>query len=270
MNNLKILRESKNLSLAKLQKELENTQNIKLSRASLSNYENEEQTPRPETWEILAKFYDVSVPYIMGLSDNPRELTVDDLLDLQGNKLFETYEDAFNTQVSTMEILKLFCFKIKNSEQRKVFYVIKLTDPTNSMIRHTCLEAIFNIDFLDMNINKDNVTYEVPCSLAIPNKEDAISQINTYRIQAVEGVIEGLTSETFDPMYFYFYSKSKEILDKENSNTNQIDNLLKNILEKTFNVVLTDQRKDIFMKNSNAEYVFNVNYFNKEIKKITI
>lgn len=67
MNRLKQLREEKNLSLAGLSEELKK-QNIKIGKASLSNYERGEQSPKQETWEKLANFFRVDIQFLMGLS----------------------------------------------------------------------------------------------------------------------------------------------------------------------------------------------------------
>lgn len=72
MNNLKKLREEHQLSLGDLSKEL-SKKGFKIGRASLNNYEREEQTPKQETWKILADYFKVSVPYMMGLSDNKND-----------------------------------------------------------------------------------------------------------------------------------------------------------------------------------------------------
>lgn len=69
-NNLKKLREERQLSLGDLSKEL-SKKGFKIGRASLNNYEREEQTPKQETWKILADYFKVSVPYMMGI-DNPK------------------------------------------------------------------------------------------------------------------------------------------------------------------------------------------------------
>ncbi|MDT2673234.1 helix-turn-helix domain-containing protein [Enterococcus dongliensis] len=74
MNRLKELREQSGLSLGKLSQELEK-KGIKIGRASLSNYERGEQTPKEETWHSLADYFKVSVPYIMGLSNEKNDET---------------------------------------------------------------------------------------------------------------------------------------------------------------------------------------------------
>lgn len=74
MNRLKELREEKQLSLGELSKALAK-QGVKISKASLNNYERGEQNPRGNTWEILAKFFGVSSSYIMGLSNERTDET---------------------------------------------------------------------------------------------------------------------------------------------------------------------------------------------------
>ncbi|HJE17691.1 MAG TPA: helix-turn-helix domain-containing protein [Enterococcus casseliflavus] len=73
MNNLKKLREKAGLSLGKLSQELEEKKGLKVGRASLSNYERGEQSPREGIWDVLADYFGVSVPYIMGLSNEMNE-----------------------------------------------------------------------------------------------------------------------------------------------------------------------------------------------------
>ncbi|WP_461211734.1 helix-turn-helix domain-containing protein [Enterococcus sp. JNUCC 77] len=68
MNRIKQLREERGLSLKELQDALLTEKGVKIGRASLNNYEREEQTPKQETWETLADFFNVTVPFIMGFS----------------------------------------------------------------------------------------------------------------------------------------------------------------------------------------------------------
>lgn len=65
-NALKKLRIEAGLSLGELSNDLKK-KGIKIGRASLNNYERGKQVASPKTWRILADYYNVSVPYIMGL-----------------------------------------------------------------------------------------------------------------------------------------------------------------------------------------------------------
>ena len=62
---LRDLREDKDLTQTQLAKE------INVSQRTYSYYENGERTIPPEVLIALAKFYNVSVDYILELSDNP-------------------------------------------------------------------------------------------------------------------------------------------------------------------------------------------------------
>ena len=59
------LREDKDLTQTQLAKE------INVSQRTYSYYDNGERTIPPEVLIALAKFYNVSVDYILELSDNP-------------------------------------------------------------------------------------------------------------------------------------------------------------------------------------------------------
>ena len=60
-NRLKALRMEKDLTLD----EIQNQTGIK--RGTYSNYENGITEPKIDTWEKLANFWEVSVPYLQGL-----------------------------------------------------------------------------------------------------------------------------------------------------------------------------------------------------------
>ena len=64
-NRIKELRHKKNMTL----KELGNALNMRDN--TLSQYENNKREPKLETWRKLADFFNVSVEYRMGLSDQP-------------------------------------------------------------------------------------------------------------------------------------------------------------------------------------------------------
>lgn len=60
MNRIKELRKLKKIS----QKVL--VSNLGITQQALSNYEKEKRVPDQETWEALANFFNVSVPYLKG------------------------------------------------------------------------------------------------------------------------------------------------------------------------------------------------------------
>lgn len=63
MNRIKQLRKEKGLSQAQLAKE------VGISNQIISFYENNKREPKIENWEKLADFFDVSVPYLQGFTE---------------------------------------------------------------------------------------------------------------------------------------------------------------------------------------------------------
>lgn len=62
MNRIKELRQAKGLSLRDM------SEKINMSYITISQYERGKREPKLETWQKLADFFDVSVPYLQGIS----------------------------------------------------------------------------------------------------------------------------------------------------------------------------------------------------------
>ena len=60
MNRLKELRQKNNLTLREL------SQKVGMPNNTISQYENEKREPKDPTWQALANFFNVSVPYLKG------------------------------------------------------------------------------------------------------------------------------------------------------------------------------------------------------------
>lgn len=69
MNKIRKLRKDKRLTLDGLSRELQEKENFKISSNALGKYERGLREPKLETWQILANFFNVSVPYLQGVSD---------------------------------------------------------------------------------------------------------------------------------------------------------------------------------------------------------
>lgn len=65
MNRFKELRESRNISLEKL------SSILKTNTSTLSRIENGQREPKQSTIEDYANFFNVSIDYLLGFSDNP-------------------------------------------------------------------------------------------------------------------------------------------------------------------------------------------------------
>lgn len=60
MNRLKELRKEKRLTLDEIQSE------TGINRGTYNNYESGKTEPKPKTWQALADYFNVSVPYLQG------------------------------------------------------------------------------------------------------------------------------------------------------------------------------------------------------------
>lgn len=99
MNRLKELRKEKGLTLAKLREELKDKQGITFSTSQLSNFENEERSPRrKDAWKLIADYFGVSVGYLLGYDDNDFEKQIRiDVLNNVLNKLYQTHDLLLET-----------------------------------------------------------------------------------------------------------------------------------------------------------------------------
>lgn len=69
MNRIKELRKNKGITITKISEELH------MPQSTLTNYENGKRAPRDkETWQKLADYFDVSIAYIMGVSEEKTSL----------------------------------------------------------------------------------------------------------------------------------------------------------------------------------------------------
>lgn len=72
MNRLRELRKEKKLTLKEVSSQLEQN-NLKISPDALAKYERGDREPKLETWEKLADFFGVSVPYLQGFGISKKD-----------------------------------------------------------------------------------------------------------------------------------------------------------------------------------------------------
>ncbi len=84
MNRLKELRQEKDLTLLELREELKDKQGITFSTSQLSSFENGKRSPRrKDAWELIADYFNVSVPYLLGYdNDFEKQIRIDTLNNL--------------------------------------------------------------------------------------------------------------------------------------------------------------------------------------------
>lgn len=144
MNRIKQLRKEKGLSIDQLSDELKKN-NTPISPASISKYEREERNPKIKSWEILANYFNVSVPYLQGLSNN------------KGN--IENKGMSISTVISTIH--SIFIYLGRHSETTHIPENIKngLVFSNNDYI--TLSDTLtFLLNFVDLNSANYLIQYD--------------------------------------------------------------------------------------------------------------
>ena len=103
---LKSLRESVGLSQNKLAKL------VGLPQSSINRYEHNQSTPSPKTFRWLADFYNVSLDYIYGRTDNPHGMYFD-------------YKPQFNRINPDMDKFVEMCFDPKSPMNERLKETLK-------------------------------------------------------------------------------------------------------------------------------------------------
>lgn len=111
MNRIKQLRKNKRLTLAELGQDLD------LPKGTLSRYENGIRAPKPETWQALANYFNVSVPYLQGATTyeilDPLEKSIYDHVTVAMDRAFNEYAVLPETKE---RVLKAIAYSIDNGE----------------------------------------------------------------------------------------------------------------------------------------------------------
>ena len=82
MNRIREIRENKKLSLKKTTELLKSNDLLTLTPDALAKYERGDRQPKEPTWQALANFFNVSVPYLQGTDDKTviKKISSEDLL----------------------------------------------------------------------------------------------------------------------------------------------------------------------------------------------
>lgn len=100
MNRLRELRKEQGLTLDEIQSK------TGINRGTYNNYESGKTEPNQKTWQVLADFFDVSIPYLQGkilfvdLSENEQEIftdVLDVLTTTTANKAIHVLEALLNS-----------------------------------------------------------------------------------------------------------------------------------------------------------------------------
>lgn len=178
MNRLRQLREEKGYSLRQLGLEVD------MNASVLGNYERGDRQPRIDVWEKLANFFNVSTPYIMGISNERNEM--DDLLKKKINNILEkkSFGNDENNEVA-------------------IFIEILLNDITqfiNSLLHEN--DRDFQIQTLDAMSDFIKLM-----SAAIPESENSKIESLTYNLSFLKDLYTGSL------FYGYHEDNKYELLD---------------------------------------------------------
>lgn len=146
MNRIQDLREERGLSLQELSDSIKEVTGKKISKASLSNYEREDQQPKKDTWKTLANFFHVNLSYIMGLS--PNRNPIDEHLYKQDiSRLVELTNGDYPNAPEMRQILRTLSIILRDVKDKKEY-----------------LQAIYRFAYSLLVINpypdNDNVTID--------------------------------------------------------------------------------------------------------------
>lgn len=119
MNRLRELRKEKKLTLKEVSSQLEQN-NLKISPDALAKYERGEREPKLETWQKLADFFGVSVPYLQGIEPDFTEV-----MEKTKTTLVETLNSYYFEQVKSDELASAKNLKISVDKYLKLKRVSK-------------------------------------------------------------------------------------------------------------------------------------------------
>lgn len=111
MNRIKILRIVNN----KTQKDIADY--LGLTEQTIAYYEQGKRNPKPKTWQALANYFNVSVPYLQGKTTyevlDPHEKGIYDHVSEAMDRAFDDYAILPETKE---EVLKAIAYSIDNGE----------------------------------------------------------------------------------------------------------------------------------------------------------
>ena len=103
MNKIRELRKEKGLTLDGLSKELQEKENLKIGSNALGKYERGLREPKLKTWQALAKYFDVPIAYLQGVSTD-KDIRDVHIFSYLCSKILTT----FSEHISSKEIQKDF------------------------------------------------------------------------------------------------------------------------------------------------------------------
>lgn len=148
MNRLRELRKEKKLTLKEVSSQLEQN-NLKISPDALAKYERGDREPKLETWQKLADFFGVSVPYLQGISD---------IKDLDRVSTFEKFYESLETTPDGKSVKVPIdeALALSNGLQIKEFLTIN-DAILNGQNEHLSINDLENYKKITANFDAENL-----------------------------------------------------------------------------------------------------------------
>ena len=172
-NRLKEIRQEKGLTLD----EIQNKTGIK--RGTYNNYENSVTEPKLETWQKLADFFDVSVPYLQGISK---------IKNVNAFKDFQTFIDVaseYEKETDSYKFEAREAIAFMNEKERRVFSALGKTllrfdesKSSNEELRKLMSTINNQIDISDINrVTSDTFKIMIKAKAGDKKAKSAVKEI---------------------------------------------------------------------------------------------
>ncbi|MCB5826621.1 helix-turn-helix domain-containing protein [Weissella cibaria] len=147
-NRLKELRKNKGITQKQMSKDLDIPQN------TLSNYENGNRNPTVVTWNALADYFGVSVPYLRGEIDFPNGLSdaeFDEILDKygllseQGSKAFDANQYSKDMELTTAILRRVLGMPSSERQNQRFENLLRKSSAVPTRVHSTFLDSIANV-----------------------------------------------------------------------------------------------------------------------------
>lgn len=206
MNRIKQLRKNKHLTLVEL------GQALNLPKGTLSRYENEVREPKPETWQALADYFNVSIAYLKGAYSK------DEILKM----LQKAYKEGSKYQASNYyQIKNSICFNVDLIMIAHGF--IEPTEPSiNGMLSQS---DVNNFEFWKQNFSFifESVAVAWLISRPIEVSDDEILKAINEAIQIELSKLATDTRERQDKDGYWLESPSKYLSKRQDFINNHIN-----------------------------------------------
>lgn len=125
MNRLRELRKSKKLTLKETVEKLKVQNSLPITADTLAKYERGDREPKIETWQKLANFFNVSVPYIQGT--DRKTFSMDEIIEIINEYYFESLNQHKSNTVGSKFVrnVNLYIRKTSNDPIPSDFFAGK-------------------------------------------------------------------------------------------------------------------------------------------------